>query len=196
MRLLLGITVAWLVSSAFATTLVPRQNDDGDYKVVNGTLQTPWTLGVGTNPWPEYPRPRLQRSEWRNLNGVWRYRNGTEGDISNPPFGQHLEQAVLVPFCLESALSGMITFRTSICDLLTEITGISGKWHIYSWYQTSFEVPADWLIKDRVLLNFGAVDYEATVFVNGHNATFHRGGYFEFSVDVTPFLNASGANEL
>lgn len=47
-----------------------------------------------------------------------------------------------------------------------------------------------------MLLNFGAVDYEATVFVNGHNATFHRGGYFEFSVDVTPYLNAGGSNEL
>lgn len=103
MRLLWG---AWLASSTFATTLVQRQNDVGDYKVVDGTLQTPWTDSVGTNPWPEYPRPRLQRSQWKNLNGLWRYRNATEGDISTPPFGQHLEQTVLVPFCLESALSG------------------------------------------------------------------------------------------
>lgn len=75
-------------------------------------------------------------------------------------------------------------------------TGVTQKNRIHSWYQTLFEVPSDWVIGNRVLLNFGAVDYEATVFVNGHNVTIHRGGYFEFSVDVTPHLNASGMNEL
>ena len=80
--------------------------------------------------------------------------------------------------------------------MLTVTTGVTEKGRIYSWYQTSFEIPSNWLIADRVLLNFGAVDYEATVFVNGRNATFHRGGYFEFSVDITPYLSANGTNEL
>jgi beta-galactosidase/beta-glucuronidase len=70
------------------------------------------------------------------------------------------------------------------------------KNRIYSFYQTSFSVPSDWPIADKVLLNFGAVDYEATVFVNGHQAGFHRGGYFEFSVDVTPYLSSEETNEL
>ncbi|KAF2832406.1 glycoside hydrolase [Ophiobolus disseminans] len=179
MRLAFGLGAVWLASLTIAATVIPSQNNDTDYKIGPTPLDTPWTDTVGTNPWPEYPRPRLQRSNWKNLNGVWRYRNGTEGDIKSPPFGQRLEKPVLVPFCLESALSG-----------------VTGKRHIYSWYQTSFDIPLDWLVTDRVLLNFGAVDYEATVFVNGHNATFHRGGYFEFSVDVTPYLNASGSNEL
>ncbi|KAK4989969.1 hypothetical protein LTR50_002880 [Elasticomyces elasticus] len=67
-------------------------------------------------------------------------------------------------------------------------------YNIYSWFSTSFTVPSNWT-GSNVLLNFGAIDYEATVFVNGHNATFHRGGYFAFTVDVTSYLN-NGANEL
>ncbi|TKA29110.1 hypothetical protein B0A49_13783, partial [Cryomyces minteri] len=72
---------------------------------------------------------------------------------------------------------------------------IQGNYTLYSWYSTHFKVPSNWT-SQRVLLNFGAVDYEATVFINGHNATFHRGGYFAFTVDVTDYLSSSGANEL
>ena len=105
--LFFGVTAAWLASSTLAATVAPRQNSETDYKIGNITLDTPWTSKVGTKPWPEYPRPRLQRSKWKNLNGVWRYRNAAAGDLSSPPFGQTLEDPVLVPFCLESALSGM-----------------------------------------------------------------------------------------
>ena len=80
--------------------------------------------------------------------------------------------------------------------MYTGVTGKGPNGRLYSWYQTPLEVPSDWLRDDRVILNFGAVDYEATVFVNGKNATFHRGGYFQFSVDITPHLNANGTNEL
>lgn len=69
-------------------------------------MKTNWTDKVGTSPWPEYPRPRLQRSDWKNLNGVWRYRDAKNASQDVPPFGERLEQPVLVPFCLESALSG------------------------------------------------------------------------------------------
>ena len=72
--------------------------------------------------------------------------------------------------------------------------GIQGSYVLYNWYSTSFTVPSDWS-GDRVLLNFGAVDYEATVFVNGQKAGFNRGGYFAFSIDITDYLSA-GANEL
>lgn len=65
---------------------------------------------------------------------------------------------------------------------------------LYNWYSTSFNVPSDWS-GDHVLLNFESVDYEATVFVNGQKAGFHRGGYFAFTLDITNYLS-SGSNEL
>lgn len=73
-------------------------------------------------------------------------------------------------------------------------TGIMGTWTLYSWYRTTFDIPSSW--KDRVVLNFGAVDYEATVFVNGKNVTRHVGGYWSFNVDITDYLNDNGTNEL
>ena len=74
--------------------------------------------------------------------------------------------------------------------------GVTGKGRIWSWYQTTFQVPSSWPSGNSVILNFGAVDYEATIFINGQRAGFHRGGYFEFSVDVTPHLHSNGSNEL
>jgi beta-galactosidase/beta-glucuronidase len=68
--------------------------------------------------------------------------------------------------------------------------------NLYSWFQTSFDIPSGWSTGNRVLLNFGAVDYEATVFVNGKEVGFHRGGYFEFTFDVTDYLSKNGTNEL
>lgn len=65
---------------------------------------------------------------------------------------------------------------------------------LYSWFRTTFKVPSGWS-GQNVLLNFGAIDYEATVFVNGQQAGFNRGGYFRFAVDVTKYLQ-SGPNEL
>jgi hypothetical protein len=110
MRISLEIVTSFLAFLTFAAsdkTILSRQSNHTDYKVGDTPLKTQWTDTVGTNPWPEYPRPRLQRSDWTNLNGVWRYRNETtNGSIANPPFGQALEEPVLVPFCLESALSG------------------------------------------------------------------------------------------
>ena len=142
------------------------------YSVQTPPLDTDWTYEVGVDPWPQYPRPKLSRSSWQSLNGVWTYANALgQSALSDPPFNRTLSQEVLVPFCLESGLSG-----------------IQGTNTIYSWYRTTFTVPPKWT-GDRVLLNFGAVDYEATVFINGRNATFHRGGYSAFSVDVTEYLN-------
>lgn len=148
------------------------------YAVQTPPLDTNWTYNVGTDPWPQYPRPKLERSQWQSLNGIWTYANASgKGDLSIPPFNQTLSREVLVPFCLESGLSG-----------------IQGANTIYSWYRTTFAVPKKWT-GDRVLLNFAAVDYEATVFVNGRTAAFHRGGYSAFSLDVTDYLNGDD-NEL
>ncbi|KAH8679064.1 putative hydrolase [Tricladium varicosporioides] len=150
------------------------------YAVKTPPLTTNWTYGVGTNPWPEYPRPRLQRSHWQSLNGIWTYQNALSiNETVNPPFGKPLQNEVLVPSCLESGLSG-----------------IQGSYLIYSWFRTNFTVPSSWPSNQAVLLNFEAVDYEATVFINGKQAGFHRGGYFHFTIDATNYLKAEGNNEL
>ncbi|OQD81321.1 hypothetical protein PENANT_c028G05777 [Penicillium antarcticum] len=149
------------------------------YALKEPPLTTPWTDKVGTEPWPEYPRPLLQRSEWKNLNGVWKYQSASGLDaVQSPPFGQELAQDVLIPSCLESGLSGIQT-----------------EYALYSWFSTSFEISSSWK-GEKVLLNFGAVDYEATVFVNGKQAGFHRGGYFRFELDVTEYLVFDKQNEL
>jgi beta-galactosidase/beta-glucuronidase len=154
--------------------------DSSKYKVKTPPLTTPWTYEVGTNPWPEYPRPQLQRSQWKSLNGIWNYKNASGLDaLNDPPEASTLPYAVLIPSCLESGLSG--------------IQAAPGA-ALYSWFSTTFNVPHSFGDQD-ILLSFGAVDYEATVFVNGHNATFHRGGYFTFTVDITAYLRR-GDNEL
>lgn len=176
-----SLAIQALLSTSLTSALsVPRQADNATsgYQLQTPPLDTPWTYEVGTNPWPQYPRPLLQRSQWQSLNGVWTYQNASSLDAgNNPPVGQVFDRSVLVPFCLESGLSG-----------------IQGESMFYSWYQTTFAVPADWT-GESTLLNFGAVDYEAIVFVNGQRAGFHRGGYFSFTIDVTQYLNG-GENEL
>jgi hypothetical protein len=125
---------------------VPPYESPTTYTVQKPPLDTPWTYLIGSNPWSEYPRPQLQRSDWQNLNGIWKYRNAT-GPNEPPPWNQDLPHEVLIPSCLESALSG-----------------IQGAYTIHSWFSTNFTVPGPWQGR-RVLLNFGAVDYEAVVYV-------------------------------
>ncbi|KAJ5403379.1 hypothetical protein N7509_003250 [Penicillium cosmopolitanum] len=181
MYLLQGVVLSLLAATSAASPVqdvFPRQSGAG-YSLKQPPLTTPWTDKVGTDPWPEYPRPQLQRPHWQNLNGVWGYQNASGlNAVQSPPFGQQLGQEVLVPSCLESGLSG-----------------IQGSYTLYSWFSNSFKVPSDWK-NQKVLLNFDAVDYEATVFVNGKKAGFHRGGYFRFTVDVTQYVKIGQENEL
>ena len=138
-------------------------------------LSTPWTAEVSpTQVLPEYPRPQLVRSRWLNLNGEWQFESAVEGET--PPVGRNLSEAILVPFPIESALSGIM------------------RHHDRMWYRRTFTVPIEWT-GERVLLNFGAVDWEATVYVNGQLVGSHRGGYDAFSLDITDQLNG-GLNEL
>lgn len=118
-------------------------------------------------PLPDHPRPTLVRERWRNLNGTWQFEPGAPGQP--PPFDRNLRREVLVPFPVESVLSGV------------------GEHHPHLWYRRSFEVPSGWR-GDRVLLHFGAVDQEAEVWVNGRRLALHRGGYDPFTVDVTDAL--------
>ncbi|MCD2469294.1 AbfB domain-containing protein [Streptomyces sp. MBT42] len=148
-------------------------------------LTTPWTSQVSTtNPLPDYPRPQMTRQKWQSLNGEWEFLNPPTDGAGNvdrhaaPPTGQTLPERILVPYPVESALSGIM--RSDNRDLM--------------FYRRSFTVPQDWSGR-RVQLHFGAVDYEATVWVNGVQVTTHKGGYDRFEVDVTPQLRA-GSNEL
>ena len=97
-----------LLSSTTLALNVPRQASNASgYSVKTPPLDTEWTYEVGTNPWPEYPRPLLERSQWQSLNGVWRHQNVSSlSAVNTPPVGQVLPEAVLVPSCLESGLSG------------------------------------------------------------------------------------------
>ena len=146
-----------------------------DWKCVPGRIVTRWAKDVSPeNAHPEYPRPQMVRKQWQNLNGLWQY---APAEADQPaPIGKTLEGKILVPFPVESALSGV------------------GKHFDRLWYRRTFKVPADWKGK-RVLLHFGAVDWESTVYVNGKAMGTHRGGYDAFSYDITEALT-SGDNEL
>lgn len=148
------------------------------YEVQKPPLDTDWTYSVGTDPWPEHPRPQLRRKAWESLNGIWTYQSASGDDAADSPPSGELEHEVLVPSCIESGLSG-------IQDL--DVT--------HMWFAREFEVPEDW--KDnRVLLNFEAVDYYATVFVNGEEVESHVGGYNRFTIDVTDSISFDGPNDL
>src|SRR5277367_4508641 len=129
-------------------------------------LMTRWAAQVDpAAPLPEYPRPQLVRKDWLNLNGIWEYQPGAAGDAV--PAGTKLSSEILVPFPVESALSGVM------------------EHHDRLWYRRMFTVPPEWQGRN-VILNFGAVDFESEVFVNGKSVGVHRGGYDPFSYDITP----------
>ncbi len=147
-----------------------------DWKPAPGPLMTRWAKDVRPdNTLPEYPRPQMVRRDWQNLNGLWQMAVGKEGDA--PPVGRDLDGQILVPFPVESALSGVMKHSDRL------------------WYRRTFEVPKQWDGR-RVLLHFGAVDWEATVWVNGKELGTHRGGYDGFSHDITDALKPGVANEV
>lgn len=161
---------------AVAGALAPAAHATAPYTEQLPPLLTPWTSSVSTvAPLPEYPRPQLERSSWLSLNGQWQYEQGEAGQA--PPFGQDLAQTILVPFPVESPLSGI------------------EREDIYGWYRRTFTMPPTWS-PQRVLLNFGAVGWQAKVYVNGHLAGTHEGDYDSFALDITPWINRTGLNEL
>jgi hypothetical protein len=157
---------------AFCTPLTHAE----DWQPAKGPLMTRWAKDVAPDTvHPEYPRPQMVRKDWMNLNGLWQLAIGKEGDA--PPIGKTLEKRILVPFPVESALSGVMQRADRL------------------WYRRTFKVPESWTGK-RTLLHFGAVDWEATVWVNGKELGKHRGGYDAFSFDITDALRKDGEQEI
>ena len=146
------------------------------WKPVGDFIKTKWAEEISPDEvLPEYPRPQMERPDWLNLNGLWEYAIQPIGTACPTTF----EGEILVPFAVESALSG--------------VGRKVGEDHEL-WYKRKFEVPAVWRGKD-ILLHFGAVDWRADIFLNGMQIGAHEGGYVPFTLNITPFLQ-KGEQEL
>jgi beta-galactosidase/beta-glucuronidase len=163
----------WAIASLGAMTLSVY----AQWKPADGPLMTRWAKDVSPDKvLPEYPRPQMARSEWQNLNGLWDYAIRPKTEARPARF----DGQILVPFPVEAALSGVMK-RVGDDERL--------------WYRRTFELP-ETRIGRRILLHFGAVDWEATVFVNGQELGQHRGGYDPFEFDITNALQKSGPQEI
>lgn len=160
-----------LTAAALLTTL----GGMAQWQPAGDRIRTAWSEEIDPqNVLPEYPRPQMVRSEWKNLNGLWNY--------AIRPLGEQpaaFDGEILVPFAVESSLSGVGERLGSKNEL---------------WYERTFEISPKWNGK-RILLHFGAVDWKADVWVNGISVGSHTGGYTPFSFDITAVL-AKGENTL
>jgi beta-galactosidase/beta-glucuronidase len=150
---------------------------DYQWVPIDGQIMTRWSYKVdSTQPFPEYPRPQFKRAEWLNLNGLWDYaiRPKEKSEVSD------FDGKILVPFPIESALSGVKKKLKPRQKL---------------WYRRKFEIPKEW--KDNnILLHFGAVDWETTIWVNKKKIGSHQGGYTPFSFEISRFIDIKDENEL
>lgn len=154
----------------------PGQAEEA-WQPVGNRIRTQWADQVSPeNCLPDYPRPLMARSRWASLNGLWDYAI-TPVDVAR---AQEFTGRILVPFAIEASLSGV--GRTVAPEEAL-------------WYRRTFTVPQDWR-DQRVLLHFGAVDWECTVWVNGHRLGIHRGGYDPFSWDISSVLRAGEQQEI
>jgi hypothetical protein len=168
--------LTWCVAAGVTLCLLAQANAQ-DWKPAEGRLMTRWAKDVNPdNVLPEYPRPQMVRKEWQNLNGLWDYAIRPKGEGKPDKW----DGKILVPFAAESALSGVM-----------KSVGPDNR----LWYRRTFSVPEKWS-GQRVLLHFGAVDWETTVWVNGKEAGSHRGGFDPFSFDLTELLNETGEQEV
>lgn len=133
-----------------------------------------------TIPRPEYPRPQFVRDDWYNLNGEWEFDfdDKNKGIAESWFDGRTLPMRIVVPFGYQTRLSGI--GDKSIHEVV--------------WYARTFEVPDEWLPTD-LLLNFGAVDYSSTVWINGQEVGHNQGGHVPFQFEIAPYVK-KGSNRL
>ena len=160
-----------------STAPLPAAEPTTAWHPAKAPLMTRWAAQVSPkNAHPEYPRPQMVRSDWLNLNGLWQYairRLDAEGPGT-------YDGQILVPFPIESALSG-------VAKPLDEQSAL--------WYRRTTRIPSSWQDR-RVRLQFAAVDWECRVMVNGREVGQHRGGYERFGFDITDVLRWDREEEI
>jgi hypothetical protein len=166
-----------LVIGLLGSIVACKSEKTSEWKPVGGRIMTRWAAEVKPDlVLPEYPRPQMVREEWLNLNGLWDFAIVAK-DAGRPVAW---DGKILVPFAVESALSGV-----------GKPVG-AGK---ELWYRRTVVVPKGWR-GGKVLLHFGAVDWESTVWINGREAGTHRGGYDPFTYDITDALEPGKKQEI
>ena len=161
------------IAAIFASLALFASANAQQWAPVGENIRTTWADDINpAAPLPEYPRPQMIRADWMNLNGLWNYAITDASVVAAP----ETQGQILVPYAIESSLSG-VGKRVSKGEAL--------------WYEREFVVPRTWKGRN-VMLNFGAVDWQAEVYVNGTLVGEHKGGYDPFSFDITSALKKSG----
>ena len=161
----------FIISKSFA--------QENKWQMIAGHIKTIWADSVDpSHPLPEYPRPQLQRTDWTNLNGLWEYAIVPVSEAQNIPSA--FDGKILVPFCIESSLSG--------------VGKTVGKDSVL-WYHRMIPVAGNMKGK-KVLLHFGAVDWRTQIFINGVKIGSHEGGYDPFTFDITNALKKGPQQQL
>ena len=170
------IILASLMNESKEKRIKSLLEEEWNWSPAGNKIKTKWGINLDPkNVWQEYPRPQLERKEWLNLNGPWSY---SIRDPDNLKPEKH-DGKILIPFSLESSLSGVMGTLT-----LKEVI----------WYEKEFEIPNKWKNK-KILLHFGAVDWKCTLYVNEEKIGEHSGGYSSFYFDITQKLK-EGTNKI
>ncbi len=149
--------------------------DNDEWHPVGERIKTKWTADVSpSNAWMDYPRPQFVRNQWLNLNGLWEYAIKKKNQSAPTQF----DGKILVPFCIESSLSGVGKPLRPGEEL---------------WYRRNFDV-SQWKGKD-IIIHFGAVDFKSTLYVNGKEVGIHEGGNDSFSYDISKYIDSSLAQQ-
>ena len=173
-----------MIAIAAMLTIAESSCAQSSWTKQTAPVMTPWGEQLTQeNVWAEYPRPSMKRQDWMNLNGVWQYFKRAAINYNYETHASAFSKAILVPFPIESALSGIMDKSYSSNRKATFM------------YRRTFTLPEAFSGKN-ILLHFGAVDWRCYVYVNGQLAGTHDGGSDPFAFDITPFLRENAEQEL